>query len=131
MRFKPEKVISLVSQIASAVDYAHSKGVIHRDIKPSNLILSEGERVKVTDFGIAKLIDAEMTQSGTLLGTPSYMSPEQAMGDKLDGRSDIFSLGVCAFEMLVGRAAVPRATTSPRSSTSSSTSSPSSPPTWR
>jgi TonB family protein len=101
-RFNPEKVISLVSQIASAVDYAHSKGVIHRDIKPSNLILYEADRVKVTDFGIAKLADAEMTQSGTLLGTPAYMSPEQAMGEKLDGRSDIFSLGVCAFEMLSG-----------------------------
>jgi serine/threonine-protein kinase len=106
-RFKPEKVIGLVSQIASAVDYAHSKGVIHRDIKPSNLILYEGERIKVTDFGIAKLVDAEMTQSGTLLGTPSYMSPEQAMGDKLDGRSDIFSLGVCAFEMLCGEQPFP------------------------
>ena len=100
-------MIGLVSQIASAVDYAHSKGVIHRDIKPSNLILYEGERVKVTDFGIAKLVDAEMTQSGTLLGTPSYMSPEQAMGDKLDGRSDIFSLGVCAFEMLSGEQPFP------------------------
>jgi TonB family protein len=106
-RFPPEKVIALVSQVASAVDYAHSKGVIHRDIKPSNLILYEGERVKVTDFGIAKLVDAEMTQSGTLLGTPSYMSPEQAMGDKLDGRSDIFSLGVCAFEMLSGEQPFP------------------------
>jgi TonB family protein len=101
-RFNPEKVINLVSQMASAVDYAHSKGVIHRDIKPSNLILYEADRVKVTDFGIAKLADAEMTQSGTLLGTPAYMSPEQAMGEKLDGRSDIFSLGVCAFEMLSG-----------------------------
>ncbi len=106
-RFKPEKVIGLVSQIAAAVDYAHSKGVIHRDIKPSNLILHEGDKVKVTDFGIAKLIDAEMTQSGTLLGTPSYMSPEQAMGEKLDGRSDIFALGVCAFEMLSGEQPFP------------------------
>lgn len=106
-RFKPEKVIGLVSQVASAIDYAHSKGVIHRDIKPSNLMLYEGDKVKVTDFGIAKLIDAEMTQSGTLLGTPSYMSPEQAMGEKLDGRSDIFSLGVCAFEMLSGEQPFP------------------------
>src|SRR5262245_22456291 len=106
-RFKPEKVIGLVSQIASAIDYAHSKGVIHRDIKPSNVILYESDKVKVTDFGIAKLIDAEMTQSGTLLGTPSYMSPEQAMGEKLDGRSDIFSLGVCAFEMLSGEQPFP------------------------
>ena len=107
VKFKPERVISLVSQIASAVDYAHGKGVIHRDIKPSNLILYDGDRVKVTDFGIAKLADTEMTQSGTLLGTPSYMSPEQAMGEKLDGRSDIFSLGVCAFEMLSGEQPFP------------------------
>ena len=106
-RFKPEKVIGLVSQMASAIDYAHSKGVIHRDIKPSNVILYETDKVKVTDFGIAKLVDAEMTQSGTLLGTPSYMSPEQAMGEKLDGRSDIFSLGVCAFEMLSGEQPFP------------------------
>jgi serine/threonine-protein kinase len=106
-RFKPEKVINLASQIAAAIDYAHGKGVIHRDIKPSNLILYDEDRVKVTDFGIAKLADSEMTQSGTLLGTPSYMSPEQAMGDKLDGRSDIFSLGVCCFEMLSGEQPFP------------------------
>jgi TonB family protein len=109
VRFPAEKVISLVSQIASAIDYAHTKGVIHRDIKPSNLILFDEDRVKVTDFGIAKLVDSEMTQSGTLLGTPSYMSPEQAMGEKLDGRSDIFSLGVCAFEMLAGEQPFPGA----------------------
>jgi len=107
LKFDPERVIGLVSQIAAAIDYAHSRGVIHRDIKPSNLILAEGDRVKVTDFGIAKLVDAEMTQSGALLGTPSYMSPEQAMGDKLDGRSDIFSLGICAFEMLSGEQPFP------------------------
>jgi hypothetical protein len=107
VKFDPERVIGLVSQVAAAIDYAHSRGVIHRDIKPSNLILAEGDRIKVTDFGIAKLVDAEMTQSGALLGTPSYMSPEQAMGDKLDGRSDIFSLGICAFEMLSGEQPFP------------------------
>ncbi len=101
-RFKPEKVVGLVSQVAAALDYAHSRGVVHRDIKPSNLIVYEDDKVKVTDFGIAKLSDSEITHSGQLLGTPSYMSPEQAMGEKLDGRSDIFSLGVCAFEMLSG-----------------------------
>jgi serine/threonine-protein kinase len=102
VRFKPERVIGLVSQVAAGLDYAHSRGVVHRDIKPSNLMIHDGEKVKVTDFGIAKLADAEITHSGALLGTPSYMSPEQAMGERLDGRSDIFSLGVCAFEMLSG-----------------------------
>jgi TonB family protein len=106
-QFKPELVIALVSQVASALDYAHSRGVVHRDIKPSNLILHDAEKVKVTDFGIAKLVDSEITHAGALLGTPSYMSPEQAMGEKLDGRSDIFSLGVCAFEMLSGHQPFP------------------------
>jgi TonB family protein len=106
-RFKPERVVGLVSQVASALDYAHSRGVIHRDIKPSNLMVDANDQVKVTDFGIAKLADAEITHSGTLVGTPSYMSPEQAMGEKLDGRSDIFSLGVCAFEMLSGEQPFP------------------------
>jgi TonB family protein len=108
-RFKPEKVIGLVSQVAAALDYAHSRGVVHRDIKPSNLIVYEDDKVKVTDFGIAKLADSEITHAGVLLGTPSYMSPEQAMGEKLDGRSDIFSLGVCAFEMLSGQQPFPGA----------------------
>ncbi|HXK08315.1 MAG TPA: TonB family protein [Vicinamibacteria bacterium] len=106
-RFKPERVIGIVSQVAAALDYAHSKGVIHRDVKPSNLMVYEGDKVKVTDFGIAKLADSEITHSGALLGTPSYMSPEQAMGEKLDGRSDIFSLGVVAFEMLSGQQPFP------------------------
>ena len=107
--FKPEKVIGLVSQVAAALDYAHSRGVVHRDIKPSNLIVHEADKVKVTDFGIAKLADSEITHAGALLGTPSYMSPEQAMGEKLDGRSDIFSLGVVAFEMLSGQQPFPGA----------------------
>jgi serine/threonine-protein kinase len=106
-RFKPEKVIGLVSQVASALDYAHSRGVVHRDVKPANLILYGDDKVKITDFGIAKLADTDITHSGALLGTPSYMSPEQAMGEKLDGRSDIFSLGVVAFEMLSGQQPFP------------------------
>jgi serine/threonine-protein kinase len=106
-RFKPERVIGLVSQVAAALDYAHARSVVHRDIKPSNLILHDGDKVKVSDFGIAKLADVEITHSGTLLGTPSYMSPEQAMGEKLDGRSDIFSLGVVAFEMMSGQQPFP------------------------
>jgi serine/threonine-protein kinase len=106
-RLKPEVVIGLVSQIASAIDYAHAEGVVHRDIKPSNVIVYSGEKVKVTDFGIAKLMDADATHSGLMMGTPSYMSPEQAMGEDLDGRTDIFSLGVVAFEMLSGRQPFP------------------------
>ena len=106
-RFEPERVVTLVSQVAAALDYAHSRGVVHRDIKPANLIVQKGDKVKVSDFGIAKLLDTEITQTGALLGTPSYMSPEQAMGEPLDGRSDIFSLGVCAFEMLSGEQPFP------------------------
>jgi len=106
-KLKPEVVISLVSQIASAIDYAHREGVVHRDIKPSNVIVYAGEKVKVTDFGIAKLMDADATHSGLMMGTPSYMSPEQAMGEDLDGTTDIFSLGVVAFEMLSGKQPFP------------------------
>ncbi len=106
-KLKPEVVISLVSQIASALDYAHGEGVVHRDIKPSNVIVFAGEKVKVTDFGIAKLMDADATHSGLMMGTPSYMSPEQAMGEDLDGSTDIFSLGVVAFEMLSGQQPFP------------------------
>jgi TonB family protein len=108
-RFKPERVIGLVSQVAAALDYAHSRGVVHRDIKPTNLIVNSADEVKVSDFGIAKLADVEITHSGALLGTPSYMSPEQAMGERLDGRSDIFSLGVVAFQMLSGQQPFPGA----------------------
>src|SRR5262245_50077525 len=107
VKFRPEKVIGLVSQVASAIDYAHSKGVIHRDIKPANLMVYDEDKIKVTDFGIAKLADSEMTKVGQLLGTPSYMSPEQAMGEKLDGRRDIFCLGFGAFEMLCGQQPFP------------------------
>ena len=106
-KLKPEVAISLISQIAAAIDYAHTEGVVHRDIKPSNVIVYAGEKVKVTDFGIAKLMDADATHSGLMMGTPSYMSPEQAMGEDLDGSTDIFSLGVVAFEMLSGQQPFP------------------------
>jgi hypothetical protein len=106
LRFKPEKVVGLVSQIASAIDYAHSRGIVHRDIKLSNLILYDTDRVKVTDFGTA-MLDTDASESERLLRTPLYMSPEQAMGRAVDGRSDIFSLGVCAFEMMCGEQPFP------------------------
>lgn len=97
------QTLSMVADVADALDYAHSKGVVHRDIKPANIVrLKETGEVKVTDFGIARIASSSKTKTGVVLGTPSYMSPEQVAGKKVDGRSDIFSLGVVLFEMLTG-----------------------------
>ena len=96
------KVLEIVSQTASALDYAHQQGVIHRDIKPANIMVLEKGGIKVTDFGIAKAVSSSQTRTGIILGTPNYMSPEQINGRKIDGRSDIFSLGVVFFELLTG-----------------------------
>ncbi|MBN1103970.1 MAG: CHASE2 domain-containing protein [Deltaproteobacteria bacterium] len=97
------KVLYVVAESASALDYAHSQGVIHRDIKPANIMLLKSGHVKVTDFGIAKAVSSSQTKSGVVLGTPNYMSPEQINGHAIDGRSDIFSLGVVFFELLTGQ----------------------------
>ncbi len=94
--------LSLVRQACEALDYAHRQDIVHRDIKPANLILVGGEKVKITDFGLAKNPSTSLTQEGVLLGTPNYMSPEQVTGRPLDGRSDIFSLGAVLYEMLAG-----------------------------
>ncbi len=97
------EILSIVADVANALDYAHGKGIVHRDIKPANIMrLTETKEVKVTDFGIARITSSSKTKTGIVLGTPSYMSPEQIAGKKVDGRSDIFSLGVVLFEMLVG-----------------------------
>lgn len=97
------KVLYILAQTASALDYAHAQGVIHRDIKPANIMLLKDGKVKVTDFGIAKAVSDSKTKSGIVLGTPNYMSPEQINGQTIDGRSDIFSLGVVFFELLAGQ----------------------------
>jgi len=97
-----KKVLELVASVADALDYAHSNGVVHRDIKPDNIILLDEGQVKVADFGIARVMSSSETQTGILLGTPSYMSPEQVEGARVDGRSDLFSLGVVLYEMLSG-----------------------------
>lgn len=100
-----EEAINIIIQLAGALDYAHQKGVVHRDIKPSNIIFSGQESVKLTDFGIARFEDSSaslQTQAGEILGTPAYMSPEQVNGQAVDGRSDLFSLGVILYELIVG-----------------------------
>ncbi len=96
------EVLRIAAEIADALAYAHDNKVIHRDIKPANIMLLDGGKIKVTDFGIARVMSASHTQTGTILGTPSYMSPEQVAGKKVDGRSDLFSLGVVCYEMLTG-----------------------------
>ncbi|HEX9653502.1 MAG TPA: protein kinase [bacterium] len=103
IRFDLPRTINIISQICSALDYAHQLGIVHRDIKPSNIILTQNNHVKVADFGIAKLPHfGTLTQTGSIIGTPYYMSPEQIEGRKLDGRSDLFSVGVILYEMLAG-----------------------------
>jgi serine/threonine-protein kinase len=93
-------VVDCVMKVADALDYAHTQNVVHRDIKPANLMVLKNGAIKVTDFGIARITDQSRTATGTVLGTPSYMSPEQLAGKKVDGRSDIFSLGACLYELL-------------------------------
>ena len=92
--------VDILDQVCSALDFAGSQGIVHRDIKPANILLTSGGRVKVTDFGVARLALSTMTQAGTVLGSPSYMSPEQVRGLSLDGRSDLFSAAVVFFEMI-------------------------------
>ena len=101
----PYDVAAVIAmQVARALDYIHYRGIVHRDIKPANIMLSRHGGVKVMDFGIAHDRNfADLTEAGTGIGTPAYMSPEQILGDKLDARSDIFSLGVVLYQMMTGR----------------------------
>ena len=99
-----DKVVSIVARVGDALGYAHKQNVVHRDIKPANIMYElEGDVVKVTDFGIARITDSSKTKTGMVLGTPSYMSPEQLSGKKVDGRSDLFSLAVSLYQMACGK----------------------------
>jgi eukaryotic-like serine/threonine-protein kinase len=102
-QLSPDRVVRIGTQIAEALGHAHSAGLVHRDIKPANAIIGEKDRVKVTDFGIARAAgDATLTATGSVLGTAHYISPEQAAGDKIGPATDIYSLGIVLYEMLTG-----------------------------
>jgi len=105
--FSPRQVASLLTRVADAVHFAHKRGLVHRDIKPSNIFILRDGKPKVLDFGVAlaNLSDASGTERRQLIGTPNYMSPEQALGRKLDARSDVFSIGTILYELLAGRRA--------------------------
>src|SRR5512147_1989518 len=104
-RLPVDQVIDIVAQVAVGLAYAHEHDIVHRDVKPSNIMVVRDGHVKITDFGIARMASASVrTQTGMVLGSPKYMSPEQVMGKLADRRSDIFSLGVMLYEMLTGQA---------------------------
>ncbi len=97
-----KSIFSILRQTATALDYAHKKGIVHRDIKPANILIHEGATAKIADFGVAKILSQQMTHAGVMMGTPNYMSPEQVQGHAVDGRADQFSLAVVAYEVLTG-----------------------------
>jgi serine/threonine protein kinase len=102
-----ERIVQIIGSVARALDYAHQRGVVHRDIKPSNILIDKQGEVLLADFGIAKTIEGvgatQLTGTGSILGTPAYMAPEQAESAKVDGRTDIYSLGVILYELLTGQ----------------------------
>ncbi|MDH5466856.1 MAG: protein kinase [Candidatus Aminicenantes bacterium] len=102
-KFSIQEITRIMDQVCSALDYAHQHGIVHRDIKPGNVLLDNNRKAFLCDFGVARVDTSTLTQSGTAVGTPSYMSPEQVMGKKVDKRSDIFSLGCILYEFLTGR----------------------------
>jgi serine/threonine-protein kinase len=101
------EIVALLQQVSDAIDHAHRSGIVHRDLKPANIMLLEGGGVKVLDFGVARLPASNLTAVGTVVGSVRYMSPEQMMGHRVDGRADVFSLAAVSYELLTGRAPFP------------------------
>jgi serine/threonine protein kinase len=101
--FSPQEIVDLLKPICDSLDYAHQNGIVHRDIKPGNIIIDESGKPYLADFGVARVETSTLTQSGTTVGTLSYMSPEQVMGKEVDSRSDIFALGIILYELLAGK----------------------------
>jgi eukaryotic-like serine/threonine-protein kinase len=101
-RFLPPAAVALMGQVLDALACAHGFGIVHRDVKPANVLLPGDGRVKMTDFGISRLDTSALTQTGSVIGTPSYMSPEQCRGEPVDARSDLFSAGIVLYELLAG-----------------------------
>jgi serine/threonine protein kinase len=108
--FPLPRVLRLMEQACSALEFAHLRLVVHRDIKPANLMLTQDDQLKITDFGTAKILQMGATMTATVIGTPSYMSPEQIKGSPVDGRSDIFALGVILYELVTGQKPFPAKT---------------------
>ena len=103
VKFNYRIIAQIITQVCHALTYAHNQGIVHRDIKPANIMVRSDYTVKVMDFGIARLDSSSMTRTGIAMGTPNYISPEQLQGRPVDSRTDIFSLGVMMYEMLVYR----------------------------
>lgn len=101
-RFETVEIVRIMESLMAGLQYSHDRGVVHRDIKPANIMLTEAREVKIADFGIARIESSSMTQAGTMLGTPSYMSPEQFMGQTVDARTDLYSSGVMLYQLLTG-----------------------------
>ncbi|PPQ33373.1 protein kinase domain-containing protein [Rhodopila globiformis] len=101
-RFALPEICRIIGSVLDALQYSHDRGVVHRDVKPANIMLTKEKQVKITDFGIARLEDSQITQAGMVIGTPAYMSPEQFLGENIDWRTDIYSAGVVLYQMLTG-----------------------------
>jgi len=102
MRYEVIEIFEVMKQLLTALDYSHKQGVVHRDIKPANIMIMTGTKVKIMDFGIARLESSSLTQVGTVVGTPTHMAPEQLMGLPADGRADLWASGVILYELLTG-----------------------------